>query len=117
MFETVYGVFVGTITFCLWSLFTKGGAEDIASYYGKKLLRFLNLKSMLLEKKVEKSITQIDNVLLDLPLEVVQKIDAIVNNNKQDILFQQLLDQNYKLSTLLEKYYEQLTITENEVHN
>ena len=72
---------------------------------------------MLIEKKVEKSITQIDNVLLELPLEVVQKIDAIVNNNKQDVLFQQLLDQNYKLSTLLEKYYEQLTITENEVHN
>lgn len=117
MFDTLYGVFVGTVTFCLWLIFTKGFGEDIASYYGKKWISFLNIKSLLLKKKVEKSITQIDDILLNLPVEVVQKIDAIVNNNKQDVLFQQLLDQNFKLSTLLVKYHEQLTVTENEVHN
>lgn len=106
MFDFVFGILVGSVTFWLWGLFAKGFAENVQSYYGKKFIRFLNLKSIMLEKRVEKSITQVDNILLDLPIEVVQKIDEIVNNNKQDLLFQQLLDQNYKLSTLLEKYYE-----------
>lgn len=105
MFETMYGVFVGTITFCLWSLFTKGFAEDVASYYGKKWISFFNVKARLLEQKVQVSITQIDNVLLDLPVGVLRKIDEIVNvqNDEQ----KELIDKTYKLTKLLEKYYEQ----------
>lgn len=104
MFETIYGVFVGTLTFCLWNLFTKGFAEDVASFYGKRFIGFLNVKSVLLEKKVQKSITQIDDVLLELPVIVLRKIDEIVNT--QNTEQKQLIDDVYKLSILLEKYHE-----------
>lgn len=105
MFETIYGVFVGTITFCLWTLFTKGFGEDVASFYGKKWIRALNLRGMLLERKVQASITQVDNVLLELPIDVLRKIDEIVNT--QNAEQKQLIDETYKITKLLEKYYEQ----------
>ena len=107
MFETLYGVFVGTVTFCLWTLFTKGFGEDVASYYGKKWIGFLNVKGKLLEKKVQASITQIDDVLLELPVNVLRKIDEIVN--VQNAEQKQLIDQNYKLTVLLEKAHGKIT--------
>ena len=104
MFETLYGVLVGSITFCLWSLFTKGFGEDVASYYGKKWIGFLNVKGKLLEKKVQASITEIDDVFLTQPLNALEKIDSIVNKSSSDKVFTQLLDQTFALSVLLEKY-------------
>lgn len=115
MFDTIYAIFIGSVTFWLWGIFTKGFAENVQSYYGKKFISFLNLKAKLLEKQAEKTICQIDNILLNLPVDVLDKIEEILN--AQNVEQKTLIDQTYKITTLLEKYHEQLNITENKVHN
>jgi hypothetical protein len=104
MFETIYGVFVGTITFWLWGFFTKGFAENVQSYYAKKWISALNLRGVVLRAKVAQSITKIDDLLLTTPLQVLAEIDKIVNN--ENVEQKILIDETYKLTKLLKKYHE-----------
>jgi hypothetical protein len=102
----LFGVLCAVVLYILNLLFSKGASEDIASYYGKKLIAKLNLRGQDLRKQVEESITQIDDILLTQPINALAKIDSIVNKSSNDEVFTKLLDQTFKLSVLLEKYHE-----------
>ncbi len=100
----IFGFICATFFYVVTRVVTKGFTEKVATYYGEKIVRVLNLRGNFLRKKVEESITQIDDVLLTQPLNVLAKIDNIVNKSSNDKVYTDLLDQTFKLSVLLKKY-------------
>lgn len=95
------GILIGIGGYWLFGLFSKGFAEPIQTHLGKLFIAKLQKKNIALKERVEKSITKIDDILLSAPIDMITQVNNIVN--AEDDKYKQLLDQTFKITSLLSK--------------